>query len=88
MSTVAANQNDIFARSLENRGERLSPDVAQFFLELELSPDDRLRLDELAEKARTGKLSAADQQDLEEYRRVGRLVELMKLKARAALPRS
>ena len=88
MSTAAANQNDIFARSLEIRGDRLSQDVAQFFLELDLSPDDRLRLDELAAKSRAGQLSEADQRDLEEYRRVGRLVELMKLKARAALPRS
>ena len=88
MSTVAANQNDIFARSLEVRADRLSPDVARFFLELELSPDDRDRLDELADRARRGELSEADQRDLEEYRRVGRLVELMKLKARAALPRS
>jgi hypothetical protein len=85
MSTVTANQNDIFARTLDIRGERLSTDVARFFLDLELSPDDQTRLNELAEKARQGTLSANETRDLDEYRRVGRLVELMKLKASIAL---
>ena len=85
MATLTANQNDIFARTLDIRGARLSPDVAQFFLNLELSPDDQSRLNELAEKARQGTLTADESRDLDEYRRVGRLVELMKLKATIAL---
>ncbi|MCI0357549.1 MAG: hypothetical protein L0211_03570 [Planctomycetaceae bacterium] len=63
----------------------MTPDVAQFFLQLELPAEDRAKLDELAEKARHGTLSPSDQADLDEFRRLGRLVELMKLKARKAL---
>jgi len=85
MATLTANQNDIFARTLDIRGEGLTPDVAQFFLHLELSPDDQSRLNELAEQARQGTLTADELRDLDEYRRVGRLVELMKLKATIAL---
>lgn len=79
------NQADIFRRVLDERGDALTPDVAQFFLQLELPADDRMRLEELAQRARAGTLSSAEQADLEEFRRLGRLVELMKLKARKAL---
>jgi hypothetical protein len=82
--TQPANQTDIFARSLD-RHESIPRDVARFFLELELADNDRLRLNELAGKAQAGTLSAGEQAELDEYRRVGRLVELMKLKARFAL---
>ena len=82
--TSPTNQTEIFARSLDRRRESISPDVARFFQELELTADDKARLDELAEKARQGMLTLQDEQDLEEYRRVGRLVELMRLKGRLA----
>jgi hypothetical protein len=86
MSAVSSptNQAEIFARSLGQR-EPLPSDVAHFFLQLDLSDNDQLRLNELAEKARAGILTANEQQDLDEYRRIGRLVELMKLKAQDAL---
>jgi hypothetical protein len=84
-ATSPATQAEIFSRALDQRGSVLPPDVARFFLDLELSPEDRTRLDELATKARHGNLTKEEAHDLEEYRRLGRLVELMKLKARMAL---
>ena len=63
----------------------MTPEVAQFFLQLELPDEDKTRLEELATKARQGSLSPVDQADLDEFRRLGRLVELMKLKARKSL---
>jgi hypothetical protein len=50
-----------------------------------LPGEDRARLDDLLAKARQGSLSPVDQADLDEFRRIGRLVELMKLKARKSL---
>lgn len=87
MSTIATgtNQADIFRRVLELQGSAFTPEVAQFFLQLELPAEDRTRLDELATLARQGALSPSDQADLDEFRRIGRLVELMKLKARKSL---
>jgi hypothetical protein len=52
---------------------------------MELAEDDRQRLQDLAAKARQGSLSEADEAALEEYRRAGRLMEMMKLKARIVL---
>lgn len=40
---------------------------------------------ELAEKARQGLLSETEEGDLEEFRRCGRLMELLKLKSRTVL---
>jgi len=86
MSTATTNNlTEIIGRSLELRADRMSPDVVQFFLSIELTDEDKNRLNDLAEKARQGILSEAEQAELEEYRRGGRVVELMKLKARIAL---
>jgi hypothetical protein len=81
----AINQVEVLARSIDRTGERMAPDVAKFLLDLQLSDDDRRTLDGLAEKARLGTLTLAEQADLDEFRRVGRLVELMKTKARVAM---
>jgi hypothetical protein len=79
------NQADLLRRILERQDQALTPEVAQFFLQLDLPEPDRQRLDELTAKSRQGNLSSAEEADLDEFRRLGRLVELMKLKARKVL---
>ncbi len=65
------------------------PDVtARSLLEISLSAADAQRRDELAEKARQGALSAEETVELQNYGHVGRLLELMKAKARVSLRRS
>jgi hypothetical protein len=81
-ATFPTNQAEILSRSLDQGSDRLTPDVARFFLDLELTPDDRQRVEELAAKARQGALTESESHDLEEYRRVGRVVELLKLTVR------
>ena len=87
MSTLSSsvNQVEVLARSIDRTGTRMAPEVARFFLDLQLSDDDRQTLEGLAEKARLGTLTLAEQADLDEIRRVGRLVELMKVKAQVAM---
>src|SRR4051794_4842696 len=87
MSTLSSsvNQVEVLARSIDRTGTRMAPEVARFFLDLQLSDDDRQTLEGLAEKARLGTLTPAEQADLDEIRRVGRLVELMKVKAQVAM---
>ena len=87
-TTATINQADILGRALELRRSDLSPEVAQFLLAIELSPEDRQHLDLLAERARRGTLSEQEEIDLEEFRRAGRLVEFLKLRARQALLKS
>jgi hypothetical protein len=76
---------DVIARSLDVRPESMTPEVAKFFLSLELSERDRARTEELAVKARAGSLSVEETQEIEDYRKTGRIIELLKIKARLAL---
>ena len=87
MSTLSPtiNQVEVLARSIDHAGTQMAPEVARFFLDLQLSEADRQTLDALAEKSRLATLTAAEQADLDEFRRVGRLVELMKVKAQVAM---
>jgi hypothetical protein len=76
---------DILIRSMDVHPEQMTAEVATFFLGLELSEQDRQRTAELAAKARDGSLSALEEQEIEEYRRTGKLIEKLKIKARMAL---
>lgn len=82
---AVTSQTAILGRSIDLGVTRMSPEVAEFLLSMELAEDDRQRLQELAAKARQEALSEADEAALEEYRRAGRLMEMMKLKARIVL---
>ena len=87
MSTLSPtiNQVEVLARSIDRAGTQMAPEVARYFLDLQLSEADRQTLDALAEKSRLATLTPTEQADLDEYRRVGRLVELMKVKAQVAM---
>ncbi|MDC0935457.1 hypothetical protein OAS39_04150 [Pirellulales bacterium] len=86
-SIVENSQADIMGRALDCQAESFSPDVAQFILSLRLATEDERRMNELAEHSRRGELTADDELELEEFRRCGRLLEMLKLKAQKALPR-
>ena len=84
-ATTVNNQTEIFGRAIDLHADQLSPDVAHFIVSLELTQDDESRMNVLAEKARQDSLSQEDEMELEEYRRCGRLIEMLKLKARMVL---
>jgi hypothetical protein len=84
-ATPTVTPVDILLRSIDVHPEQMTPEVAQFFLKLELSEQDRDRTAQLAEKARSGTLSALEEQEVDEYRRTGKLIELLKIKARMAV---
>ena len=54
-------------------------------LQLEFPPEDKERMQELAAKARDGSLSAAEQEVIRNYERVGNLLGIIKAKARQRL---
>ncbi len=87
MNTIATenNQANILARAIDCHSDGLSPEVAQFIVSLSLARDDEGRMNELAEKAREGHLTAGEEAELEEFRRCGRLMEMLKLKAQKVL---
>ena len=89
MSTTLDKQEAaILGRVIAPENADLSPEAAQSLLALSLSPADQVELQRLGAKAKDGSLSPIEEADLENYRHVGRLLELMKSKARLSLKRS
>ena len=83
-STEAA----ILSRMLKPERDDLSPEAARSFLKLEFDPEDLSRMHELALRAQAGCLTAGEESELESYRRIGRLLEVMRSKARRSLARA
>ena len=77
----------IWQRTIEPKKSNLAPAAARALLQLNFSQADLERADDLAAKARSGKLSADEERELEEYRTVGTALELLKSKARLSLKR-
>jgi len=78
----------ILARSINPHTATWTPDAARSILEISLSKKDAQRRDVLAEKARGGTLSAGEESELENFRHVGRILEMMKAKARISLQKA
>jgi hypothetical protein len=75
----------ILGRVLEPHNGNLAASAARPWLKLKLPEEDEARLRELSSKAKRQKLSLAEQTLLENYLHVGRLIDLMRSKARLSL---
>lgn len=84
---IAAKNTEasILGRATDPENWKLTPDAAQTILALKLSPEDRIRMDALAAKARSSSLTADEEVEIENYRQIATLVELMKSRARLFL---
>lgn len=88
MSVVMPNSEAaIWSRALHPEQGDLSPEAARSILRIQLSATDHSRVNELAAKATEGTLTEPEERELDSYRNVGRLLELMKSKARRSLAR-
>jgi len=85
LSTIETSQAEIFGRAIDCHAEGLSPEVASFLVSLKLEDNDERRMNDLAEKSRQGQLTVAEETQLEEFRRCGRLMEILKLKSQKTL---
>lgn len=85
MSTVV--QNDIYQRVFGADRPRLNVSAARSILALGFPDEDVERMNELSAKARAGKLSKAEDAELDEYVRVGFMLGILQSKARRALKR-
>ena len=59
--------------------------AAEAILSVGFDQNDRDRMTQLLEKTKAGELSTEDAETLENYRHIGRLLELMKSRARRSL---
>jgi hypothetical protein len=80
-----ASEADIFSRVFDPVERNMSKEAAKTILKLDFSETDRERMNALAEKARNGALTPAEDEELESYIRVGHLISIMQSKARLAL---
>jgi uncharacterized protein YnzC (UPF0291/DUF896 family) len=78
----------ILGRLIRPERDDLTPDAARAILKLEFDQEDRTRMHELSAKAKEGALTPAEEAELSSYRGVGRLLELMRSKARRSLKRA
>lgn len=78
----------ILGRMLKPERDDLPPEAARSLLKLEFAPEDLSRMHELALRAQAGSLTDTEENELESYRRIGRLLEVMRSKARRSLARA
>ena len=82
---VEKTEAAILSRVVSPENGDLSRDAARSILQITFPHSDRERMNELAEKARDGTLGNDEETELENYRHVGRLLEILKSKARLSL---
>ena len=83
--TVTNDAIAILARVIMPKRDNLPQAAAKALMDLEFNEEDRQRMHELAEKNQDGKLSTAEKEELREYLRVGRLLDLLSAMARRSL---
>ena len=83
----ANHEAAILTRVLRAQRNDLSPEAAKALLKLSFTEHDRERKHELAVKNQDGALTRAERVELDGYRRVGRLLDLLAAFARRSLAR-
>jgi hypothetical protein len=85
MSVNATSETAIFERIVLSSQPNFGEEAARSILAIQLSPEDRENLQVLADKAKSGLLSPAEEQEIENYERVGHYLAILQSKARVAL---
>jgi len=83
--TTETSEMAILRRIVDPEQPLLSTEAAQAILRLDFSAADRARMNELAARNRAGKLTASDEQELDNYIRVGQTLGILQSKARRSL---
>ena len=89
MSTAAANNEaEILSRIIAPGKPGIPVHTAEMILALDFPREDRERMNQLAEKAREGVLTAEEQLEIDAYERVGNFLSLLQSKARISLKKA
>jgi hypothetical protein len=75
----------IWERVLSPADGGMTAETARYVLQLDFSPADHARMDDLNAQAQLGALSPAEREELDGYVRVGHKLALLQSQARAAL---
>jgi len=87
LGTAETSEAAILSRVIRPERGTWSREAAESILRFEFPSADVRRMNSLAAKSRHGTLSPAEEEELENYREVGRLLELLQSKARLSLKR-
>lgn len=91
MNTSASNsefESAVLSRIVDPQRGSWPPEAAQAILSLTMPSNDRQKMDLLASKAANGTLTPDEELEIEGYRQVCRLLDLLKARARASLTQS
>lgn len=75
----------ILGRVVERKHAKLSKEAAKAILRLDFDAADRKRMNLLAAKNRAGELTAAEEEELENFIHVGQVLGVLKSKSRRVL---
>ena len=81
----AVSETAILSRLISPEEDSLRPETAEDLLQMRFAKPDLDRMHELAVKNQEGLLSDQEMDELESYRRVGFMLDLMHSKARRSL---
>src|SRR5437016_1011856 len=84
-SLVSTSEAAILSRVVEPSKPTLTPAAARAILTFDFSQADKDRMRQLAAKAREGTLTPDEQAEVNNYERVGHLLNLLQSKARRSL---
>lgn len=87
-TAVASNESVILSRVLHPERGDLPQEAARWLLGVDFDRADRERITALYEKAREGALSDMEDAELEDYGDVGRMLEMLRAKARVSLAKA
>jgi hypothetical protein len=85
MTDVTNNEAAILARVIRAEQDDLPPAAANALLQFGFPAQDRERMHELTLKNQDDALTDPERHELESYRRVGRLLDLLAARARGSL---
>lgn len=84
-SRATSNEAAILSRVISGSKLPLSPEAARVLLDLGFTKQDRKKMHELAVKNQQGKMSPAEERELDSYVRIGRFLDLLSAKAAKSL---
>jgi hypothetical protein len=85
MTLNATSETAIFERIVLPSQPIFKEEAARSILAMQFGPEDRDRMQLLADKAKQGALSQEEKQEVENYERVGHYLAILQSKARVAL---
>lgn len=82
---VATDSATILKRVIDPERRSMSPELAQFVLDLDFPPADHARFEELSAKAQERELAAPEAEELDGYLHIDNLLAMLRLKAEKSL---